>query len=440
MQCTTTSDAASASFQLAVESFVQWRVDAMSHLEQALEADPDFPMAHAFQGLFQYGGRNDAALPDVVAARDRALAGADAVNDAERGYIRALDALVRGQVLVAVLALETIVAADPTDLLAHRLLQQELFWGGEAAWMADVVDRSAAAWSVDTPGYSAFQSLRAFSLEEAGRLEEAERAGRGAVEMDPGDCWGAHAVAHVLTMRGDVDEGERWLRGLCGNWAGKNQIVHHLWWHLCVFLLERGDHAQILHLLDTEVRNPDSPLVRSVPDAYIDLQNIASMYLRLELRGVDVGGRWEQVAEYAAQRIGNFASPFTSAHAAMILAACGRFQEVDALIEQMQQRAREGDVLGARFAAAAVPAARAALAHRRGDYEAALAQLMPARRGLWQMGGSHAQRDVFTQLLLDAARRTGRADYVAMLLQEAATQGFHRVQERSLYRQGLAAA
>ena len=37
-----------------------------------------------------------------------------------------------------------------------------------------------------------------------------------------------------------------------------------------------------------------------------------------------------------------------------------------------------------------------------------VATLMPERRNLWQMGGSHAQRDLFFRLLLAAALKAGR--------------------------------
>ena len=326
------------------------------------------------------------------------------------------------------------LADHPTDLLAHRLAQQEAFWMGEARWMADIAERAAPAWSSETPDYGAFLSVRAFSLEEHGELDRAEALAREAVERDPGDVWGAHACAHVLEMQRRVDEGVAWLERLSGNWGGKIQIVHHLWWHLCLFLLERGEHARIVELLEREVRNPDSPLVQAVPDAYIDIQNFASLLLRLELRGVDAGERWASMADVAEGRIDNHASPFTDAHAAMILAAADRMERAEALVDSMQAFAAEdtGD-LGPRYRAAAIPAALAAIAHRRGDHEAVVGALLPARRSLWQMGGSHAQRDVFTQILIDSARRQGLDELVPVILGEVRAAGFAGVERRTFY-------
>jgi hypothetical protein len=435
MPLTCAGSAAAQYLAGAIDSFNRWRIDAMPRIEAALESEPSCVMAHTVKGLIMAGGRNNRFIPIIGDCLRQAQAGQQAVSAYEQQYVKTLAALAAHRIHDAVLILEALLQQYPTDLFAHRLLQQELFWMGEAGWMRTVAARAMPAWSADTPGYGSFLSVYAFSHEEAGDHAIAERAGREAVARDPSDCWGAHAVAHVLEMQGRHDEGAGWLEGLCGNWGDAIQIAHHLWWHLCLFYLERKQHDRILELLDDKVRNPDSSLVRAAPDAYIDIQNVASLLLRLELRGVVVGSeRWHSVAEIAAQRIANHPSPFTSAHAAMILAACGRFEQAAQLVESMwQYAAADRASLGPRVQIAAIPAAEAAIAHRRGDYEAVVNRLMPARRDLWRMGGSHAQRDIFIQLLADACHKLERRDYLAILFDEHTTIGFSRMKQRTFY-------
>ncbi|MCP5152197.1 MAG: hypothetical protein H6982_15680 [Chromatiales bacterium] len=427
--------AASSSDDLraGVRAFCRWRNDAIPLLDAAIAAAPERAMAHAAKGLILAGGRN--RRYDAVVARCLDAARSGRCDPGEAAYVDALGALVGGDNQAAVVALETHLATNPTDLFAHRLAQQELFWMGEARWMRDVASRAMPAWSPSHDDYSGFLSVYAFSHEEAGELAVAERAAREAVERDPTDCWGTHAVAHVMEMQDRHDEGVAWLEGLQGNWEGANQIVHHLWWHLCLFHLENRAHDRVLELLDTAVRNPEDPLVQAVPDAYIDIQNVAALLLRLELRGVDVGARWETVADVAADRIDNHPSPFTSAHAAMILAAAGRMQEADRLVESLATFAAEDQgSLGPRVRVAAWPAARAAVAHRRGDHECVVASLMPARHDLWRMGGSHAQRDVFYQILADSLRALGRRTELGILLHEIGAIGFTNPTGRTFYR------
>lgn len=86
-----------------------------------------------------------------------------------------------------------------------------------------------------------------------------------------------------------------------------------------------------------------------------------------------------------------------------------------------------------RYAAAAIPAAEAAIAHRRGEHDKVLEVLLPARRNLWMMGGSHAQQDVFQQMLFDSAQRSGRDNLLPILLSEVAEDGFEAIAARSLY-------
>lgn len=438
---TTASAEAAAHLGRAIASFNEWRTDAMDHLGAALAADPEMPFAHAFKGLFLIGGRNVAYRGGIDSALAKAKAGIADVSERERRYIEALEHLSANRLNQAAAAYEAIIDRHPTDLMAHRLVQQEYFWTGRAAEMRAVAERAGPAWDESVPGYSGFLSVRSFSNEEALHYADAERYGRQAVEIDPTDAWGAHAIAHVLVMQGRYDDGVAWLEALHDNWAGKNQIIHHLWWHLCLFLLEQGAHDSILAHYDGHIRNPDSPLVQAVPDAYIDIQNIAALLLRLELRGVDVGDRWSAVADVAEGRINNDVHPFTSAHAAMILAGAGRFDAAEALIQSMTGfAATDQGPLGAAMRLAAIPGARSAVAHRRGQHAAVVDLLMAARHDFPLMGGSHAQRDIFFQLLADSCIRLGRADALREVLANIETIGFGHVGERTLYRDAAAMA
>jgi hypothetical protein len=67
-----------------------------------------------------------------------------------------------------------------------------------------------------------------------------------------------------------------------------------------------------------------------------------------------------------------------------------------------------------------VPACRGLLAHARGDHEGALEGLGAALPRLVEIGGSHAQRDLFEQIRIDALMAGGRWTAAQHLLQPAA--------------------
>ena len=249
------------------------------------------------------------------------------------------------------------------------------------------------------------------------RLRGAERVGRRAVELDPANVWGTHAVAHILEMQGRQKEGIEWLAALEPNWQGVNNLAHHLWWHRAMFHLERREFDAVLELYDRRFRDLASPLVQEMPDFYIDIQNAASMLFRLELRGVAVGERWEEIADKAEARIGDCLSAFTLPHRMMALAAAGRERGGGA-----DARRCDGGNAHRRTGAARCGAARSARRCSRtaaATTRSALAVMRPALGRMSQLGGSHAQQDVLEQLFLDAAVKAGRDEDVRSILVHA---------------------
>lgn len=431
LELTTSSAGAAEALSRAAASLVSHRLDTMAHVNAALEADPGCVLARVMKGLLVVGVRLPHRYPEAQAELDAAEAASGGATEREKGYLAALSALIRGRTLDAVSHYEMILAAYPRDLLAHRLAQFELFWIGESVWMRNIVERGAPAWSADVPGFSAFQAMRAFGCEENGLYADAERYGRDAVERDPTNGWGAHAVAHVMEMQGRHEDGIAWLDGLKDHWAELNNFVHHLWWHRSLFHLLRGEFGTVLEIYDRDIRNPESPLIKANPGHYGDFQNAVDLLKHLDMYGYDVGDRWEAVADLAEDRIGNHAAPLSSAHVATALAAAGRDVALEAYLTALRGYASTDETNNAaRVRSAVLPAAEGAIAHQRGDHEAVLGNLLPARHSLWQIGGSHAQRNLFTQILADSAQRLGRKHVVDMLLEEMAQTGFADPAER----------
>jgi hypothetical protein len=65
-----------------------------------------------------------------------------------------------------------------------------------------------------------------------------------------------------------------------------------------------------------------------------------------------------------------------------------------------------------------VPASRGLLAHAHGDWQRAVDELGQALPRLTEIGGSHAQRDLFSQVHLDALIRSGNLPAAQNLLQQ----------------------
>ncbi|MBI3513678.1 MAG: tetratricopeptide repeat protein [Proteobacteria bacterium] len=415
---TTDNDAAVTAFDGAVEAVAKYRLDATPLVKATLAADPGFALAHCLKGYLPMLASSRATLPLAAAALADGTAAATGATARERRHLGALAAWQRGALDDAVVAWEAILVEHPTDLLALRLSHFIYFWLGRAADMRASTERAAAAWSPPTPGYGTVLAMRAFGAEECGDYQAAEAAGRHAVEIDPGDLWATHAVAHALEMQGRADEGVAWLDGLAVNWGGRNHMIHHLWWHRALFHLERGETDTVLALYDDKIRNLSAPLVLAIPDLYIDIQNAAALLWRLEHLGVAVGARWGELADKAEARIGDHGLIFTLPHYMMAFAAAGRDQAAARLLDAMRDFAATGgggtqaEIVGA----VALPVCAAVLAHRKDEHARVLALMLPVHARIVELGGSHAQRDVFNQLLIDAAVKSGRRDLARSLL------------------------
>jgi len=73
------------------------------------------------------------------------------------------------------------------------------------------------------------------------------------------------------------------------------------------------------------------------------------------------------------------------------------------------------------------------------DGRARVIDLMaPVRHDMHLMGGSHAQRDIFYQMLIDAARRAGRDELIPLCFADINRIGFDLVDQRTLYRDAAA--
>ena len=401
-----------AALDATVTAYLGFRADTGDRLKAAYAADPDLPLAHVLRGCFMLLFGRRAMVPRAQAALDAAQGAAARrrVTAREAAHVAALAAWVAGDLAGATRSWEALAAEHPRDILALKLGQYGCFYMGESARMRGVIERGLAAWDESIPDYPFLLGCHAFGLEETGDYPAAEHAGRAAVESNPADIWAAHAVAHVFEMTGRAKDGAEWVGGLAANWRQCNNFAYHALWHRCLFLIELGESGRALELYDREVR-PESS------DDLLDIANAVSLLWRLESEGVDVGGRWQELGERSEAHIGDHLLTFGDIHYVMALAAAGKDEAVSRMLESLDRYAAtspESEAAVAREPGLAL--ARAVVAHRRGKHADAVEQLLSVREEIWRIGGSHAQRDLFEEMLIEAAIAAGRASEAKALL------------------------
>jgi tetratricopeptide (TPR) repeat protein len=416
----TSSREGAAGFERTLSAYLKYRADAPQHLAQTLAVDPEFVLAHCLAGYFAMLSYKLANVPAAVEAARTARAMTARATARERAHVDALDAWIAGDIDRSLAIWDAIVAEHPMDLLAFRLAHFNNFWLGRPEAMRASVEQVFPKWSRDLPGYGTILSCRCFANEECGNYALAEPAGWEAIEIDPADFWGIHAVAHVMEMQGRQEEGIALLGKHEQYFAGGNNLIHHLWWHRAMFHLEKREFDAVLDLYDRCFRNLASPLTQRLPDLYIDVQNAASMLFRLERHGIDVGDRWIEIADKAEQRIGDCLSAFTQPHWMMALSATGRNDVARRMIEAMCEAGVGAGATANVIRRIALPVCEAVLAHRRGEHAHAVDLMKPVLDEMHRLGGSHAQQDILEQLFLDSAVKANRANDVRLMLARVA--------------------
>lgn len=324
--------------------------------------------------------------------RDRLLAQA-AIAWADDEPDDALRALARAQEL------------DPNDAVATKVEHGLLFVLGRSKELHRCARRAIDRRDPDAFGHGALLGCLAFACVETGELEAALRYGAEALEREPEDAWGAHAVAHVFDRVDDPTGGLAHLDRFRSATEGCGVFSRHVEWHRAVFLVELGRLDEALALYD-------DCLASTWCENYRDASNRASLLWYLEREGVEVGARWVELAQVCEPLRADGGSAFALVHCALASARAGidPREWLGRIPSGRGHQARVVEEVG-------LPVARAiAQSLFDGDSSGAVA-IRSLRNELPRLGGSRAQRDLFDRIAIDLAFDSGATPFARALIE-----------------------
>ncbi len=391
-----------------IDDIYYYRLGVGDRLDALLAEHPDFTMAQVQKG---YSLMSEATLDVVPRARERlALAEALPGDRRERLHQQALRGWIDQDLSASAAAWEQILVEWPLDLLALRQHTSALFWTGDKRRQAEVSASVATYWGADTPGRGHFLSAHAFAMEEVGQYAVAERCAREALAIQPQDLWAHHGLTHVFEMQGRVEEGVELLGEAARFLDDYNLFRGHLWWHLGLFRLTQGDLDAALELFDREIYPQPSGF-------YLDVQNGASLLARLEFQGVDVGSeRWARLAEGSLKTHTQTTLWFTAMHQVMALTRSGRGPDSEAALDYLGRATAHSAQAGL---ARELSLAAAMFCEDRP--REALEAMLALRQRHGELGASHAQQDLYDQIMVMAALKLGDLPRVRQLLKARLT-------------------
>ncbi|MGH8729673.1 MAG: tetratricopeptide repeat protein [Burkholderiales bacterium] len=394
--------------------------DPVASVDSALDTSPQMVMAHALKAYLHLLGTEPAGLP--VAREYYEAAIKLPANDRERQHLEAIRLLTDGRWRDAGRTLEDLSVVYPRDALALQAGHQIDFFTGDSRMLRDRIARALPTWSKGLPGYHAVLGMYAFGLEETGDYAQAEKQGRASVELERRDGWGQHAVAHVMEMQNRLHDGIAWMRADPDAWSHESFFAVHNWWHLALYHLEVCEIDEVLRLFDGPIYGPRDGKRSTV---ILEMVDASALLWRMHLRGVDVGNRWDALADNWAPFATEANYAFNDLHAMMAFVGSHRIKLQQAVFEA-QRAAMEGSGDNVAFTREVGHAAtRAIKAFGDGSYAETVGLLRPIRSYAHRFGGSHAQRDVLDLTLIEAAFRSGDQTLAAALAVERITMRPH---------------
>lgn len=423
----TTSDEAAKHYDATLSQLCGWYNDQTigglgGSIERMVQADPEFVLGRALAlEINLMGGlaapRLNKLLADKLDDFNKLVERKkDTMNEQETLHAKIVNLWAESDLKGATRILERLATLYPEDVSALKMNQDTYFMLGTALPMRNSIASSLARMGDNkkNPLKGYVHGMFSFALEESNMYPQAQEQALKALELIPRDTWAIHNYAHCLEMQAKTSEGLKWMLDRKVDWSPCQMLACHQYWHTALFHVNNDNFDEAIGLLDKEV------LARCVSGATsLDLHDAASMVYRMEL--IDLFGksdtakdhgdakeasksRWSGVYDMCKSHKRDHLLGFNDVHFMMSYLGMDDMQMAKELIESISEvpSLNVGNEV-------VKPLLEAMYQFKVGDYAGCVELLEPIRFDIIKIGGSHAQRDVFEQLLLVAGLKSDKS-------------------------------
>jgi tetratricopeptide (TPR) repeat protein len=395
--------------------------------QKAVEADEGFALPHALLA-FTYMQKAQPAEARSSSARARELAAS--ISRREQQQIEAVSIWTGGSGPDAMPIIHQHMQEFPRDIFMIRLAQRLYALGCDGAGIPDFPNhlfRLTKSVERENGDEWSYLGSNSFAHHEVGLVDEALDLAQRSLAIRPTNAVAAHSAAHSYFEMGDNLTGTSFLGTWLPGFDRRAQYHVHLSWHQALFELATGHYQRAFDLYESTIR----PSV--VAGNTTSLNDSAALMWRLQM----YGGRmppfpWDEVRDIAKPAATSPGPAFRDAHAALAFAGGGDQAGLSQLMDRLSAAANAGNPI---VAEVSLPIAKGVSAFAHGEYAEAVAQLEPVFPQLARIGGSHAQREVFEDTLLEAYLRAEQFDKAEDMLRARLKK---RETTRDLYRMAQA--
>ena len=376
------------------------RSGAAEALRAVIAADPGLAVARAAAALLAaFAGESFDVEAEIAAARRGTKA-----HDWERSLVEATMTLVSQGMWPSRPSWERHHDRFPGDLLGFELVIFLTLMSTDPGARAAALERALRTEAVvgEHPQLLGFRGMLA---QDVGDLDEAHRLAARALELDPTGFSGGHPMTHVYFEGGDHAAGADWLDGWLPTTDQEADFGSHLVWHSALHHLALGHQ-------DTAIERYRHCAGRAGPGGLVDG---TSMLWRCQMHGLVPPG-----ADPAEVRVSEVVAPLTRGRAVHV-----RRRPRRARPGHRRGRRRPAPVRGRTRPASPRPGAPSCCRTSRSAWRRTSRGTTPRpATGCWRASGtscgsagSHAQREVFEDTLIQALIRAGRLTEASTRLQ-----------------------
>jgi len=376
--------------------------------QEAIELDEGFALAH---GCLAYWYQQRALPDEAKKTMVKALDLSSGITRRERQLIEAISHWVFGRGRDSIGLIKEHLSEFPQERLvlrlAHRLYMLGCSGAGSPNFPPEYLSLLQSV-EAHCTGDWAFLAEYAFAHHETGQLDIAMELAQRSLDMNPINAVACHSMTHVHFERGDASSGEDFLGAWLQVFDAPASSYVHLSWHLALFEMAQGKYQETLDRYEKYIR----PSV--ISNSMAVLNDSASLMWRLQIYGGAPPPKpWGEVSKIAASAANGPGPAFRDAHAALAFAGSGDYEAMGQMTNRLQDAAEKGDSFAEEVI---LPLIQSIEAFAEENYTESVRLMEPVFSQLVRIGGSHAQREVFEDTMLEAYIRAEQFEKAEAML------------------------
>ncbi|KTD22317.1 Uncharacterised protein [Legionella lansingensis] len=361
---------------------------------KAAQQNPDNLLLQTYAAMFYLYAQEHAATHIAANYLLQAEKAFRRANLREKLTYQAAQAWLRLDYEAALTLFAGIIALYPRDTLALKLAEWLYYCTGQAYQAKHFLAlcQLCAKENMDDPY---FLSIYSFALELCGQYEEAKAMAEQAIAKERVTPWAHHTLAHVYLFRSDIEGGIRTLQELKDTWETILPLLKaHNSWHFALFHLANRDETKTIEFFPK--------IFDTLPDTIGEQLDAISLLWRMDMAGLPQDKLFNTIASHLGRHPFEQYVAFNNAHFIYCLARIGDTKGVKQLLKTVSTYVETSPPGSYRdlWKNVALPMFQGISAFVQENYHEACKLMGPVIEQCYQLGGSDAQDELYTQTYL----------------------------------------